>query len=150
MFKLQNSFHKETFENDDKLREFSKILSNQHFIAEKYLKVNEIDKFEKVKMKIVILEKERKTSQFINLDEFISPFLSIFGVGSNDSNKVQFRTALIIGKWLFEWDETELCIPRDALSSNVVLSADIDTAIHEFDSIEKLILPVRNLKNKFP
>jgi hypothetical protein len=49
-----------------------------------------------------------------------------------------YTSALMIGPWLFEWNETELCIPKKCISNAAILSADIDsiTSLENFE--EKL------------
>ena len=43
---------------------------------------------------------------------------------------------------LFEWDESELCIPRKCISSAAVMSADIES-VHELTNTKEIVDFVR-------
>jgi len=79
-----------------------------------------------VKIKIMIIDKNNKQRPkkqgFIN---FLSPVLSNIG-NKKHLNEELYHTALMIGPWIFEWDESELCIPKKCVSTAAVLTADVD------------------------
>jgi hypothetical protein len=99
-----------------------------------------------IKIKIVVIDKSSKQKPkkqgFIN---FLSPVLSTIGGSQKrkkDEEQVElYTTALMIGPWYFEWDESELCIPKKCVSSAAILSADVDevyTMKNLDEKIEKL------------
>lgn len=94
-----------------------------------------------VKIKIMIIDKNNKVRPkkqgFIN---FLSPVLSSIGNKKNQDVEL-YHTALMIGPWMFEWDESELCIPKKCVSSAAILTADVDevyTLKNLEDKLEKL------------
>jgi hypothetical protein len=94
----------------------------------------------KIKIKIVILQKDKKLTQSQNMRELLSPILSKFQFQTNSHT---FRSAVMIGPWLFEWDESELCIPRKCISSAAVMSADIES-VHELNNIKEIVDQLAN------
>jgi len=77
----------------------------------------------KIKIKIIVAEvaKSEVTKSFRKL---LSPILSKFDVLPEFG---MFHSALMIGPWLIEWNNSALCIPRKCVSRAALLSADIDS-----------------------
>eukprot|EP00761_Pharyngomonas_kirbyi_P002997 gb/GECH01003001.1/.p1 GENE.gb/GECH01003001.1/~~gb/GECH01003001.1/.p1 ORF type:complete len:406 (+),score=99.21 gb/GECH01003001.1/:1-1218(+) len=86
-----------------------------------------------VKIKLAIIENEPSPFQR-NIREFISPIISHtklapkFGI---------FHTALVIGPWKLEWNDSAICIPRRCVSRNAILTADIGVlrTRHDVDTV---------------
>eukprot|EP01080_Neovahlkampfia_damariscottae_P005920 gene5920-9750_t len=165
LYKLQNSVHRGE-STPEELKEFARSLTQANLLKDDYLSLDDWEgaakmdrKLQKkdsmipldiqqslkmtqktlnkknLKIKIVILQKDKKLTQSQNMRELLSPILSKFQF---QSNSYTFRSALMIGPWLFEWDESELCIPRKCISSAAVMSADIDS-VHELTNVREII-----------
>lgn len=60
-----------------------------------------------------------------SLRKLISPFL---GVIPNVQTKFGlFHTAIIIGPWIVEWNDNNLCVPKRIAATTALLTADIDS-----------------------
>eukprot|EP01080_Neovahlkampfia_damariscottae_P008430 gene8430-255_t len=157
LYKLKNStYHKES-SSEDELRLFAKVLAQSSLLKEDYLSVDDwkidpkfrnsvqvtemiksdlkisqkqLKKFAKIK--IVFLQSEKDSTK---LKDFFSPILSSFKYSFLGS---KFRSALMIGPWLFEWDDCGLCIPRKCVSTAAFLSSDIG-AIYQVNSVKPII-----------
>ncbi|KAL0478078.1 hypothetical protein AKO1_010791 [Acrasis kona] len=89
----------------------------------------------KVSIKIVIIDQQRDSRTKRSFREAFSPILSTF----NMIPKLGFfHSALIVGPWLIEWNNSGLCVPRKCLSSASMLSADLD-AITTMSDLNKLV-----------
>jgi hypothetical protein len=90
-----------------------------------------------LKIKIVFVDQMKEAKVQKGLRELFSPVISNIGsVGvGNEPNKFGFfHTALLVGPWLIEWNDSALCIPRKCLSKTAFLTADIG----EISTIESL------------
>eukprot|EP01080_Neovahlkampfia_damariscottae_P007112 gene7112-11275_t len=85
-----------------------------------------------LKIKIVFVDQIKDDKVQKGIRELLSPVIS--NIGSNVSEFGFFHTALIIGSWMIEWNDSSLCIPRKCLSKAAFLSADIG----EISTIESL------------
>lgn len=142
--KFQNSSLGEKLD-EEKLKEFSKILSNSTILLQTYLsskwkdtvRLNELyqDSFQfhsneklmnvpdtnlksNVSVKILILEKS-----FDKLTSLINPILTTFNPTSEDL----YYSAIMIGPFILEWNSFEICIPRKCVSKAAVMVSDIET-----------------------
>jgi len=77
----------------------------------------------KIKIRIVVVDQDAKSAAKQSLKSFLSPVLSKLDVIPKLG---MFHSALIVGPWLVEWNNSALCIPRKCLSRAAMLTADID------------------------
>lgn len=101
-----------------------KVLHNED---EKILGVSDRQFQGNIKIKILILDrrgKEKPRKQgFVS---FLSPIISAIGKGDTGEESEDYQTALMIGPYLLDWDESELCIPKKCVSNAAVFSADVE------------------------
>jgi hypothetical protein len=89
----------------------------------------------RVTVKIVIVDQDRDNNPKKRFREFVSPLLSSLNVLPQMGF---FHSALMIGPWLIEWNNSSLCVPRKCLSRAAMLSADVD-AITTLTDLNKLV-----------
>jgi len=77
----------------------------------------------KIKIKLIVAE-VANTEITKNFRKLLCPILSKFDVLPEFG---MFHSALMIGPWLIEWNNSALCIPRKCVSKAALLSADIDS-----------------------
>eukprot|EP01080_Neovahlkampfia_damariscottae_P009178 gene9178-1266_t len=89
--------------------------------------------FKQVKVKLVIAEVSH-TSAGKTFRKLISPVLSKFDVIPEFG---MFHSALMIGPWMIDWNDSGICIPRKCVSQAALISADIDTigSEHRLDEV---------------
>lgn len=161
--KLENSLYATQFKNKEDLSKFASILSNPDklkttylstkwadtLIMDEELKNNQEEQEEEekfidtttqqlkndIKVKILIVDQDAKSQLKQNLRMFLSPVLSKIEMVPTMG---MFHTAIMIGPWLIEWNNSALCIPRKCVSRAAMLSADID-AIHTIKSLDTVV-----------
>lgn len=161
--KLENSLYASQFKNKEDLRKFATILSNPEKLKTTYLSTkwadtlvmdeelksnHEVEEDEEklvdtttpqlkqdIKVKILIVDQDAKSQLKQNLRMFLSPVLSKIEMVPSMG---MFHTAIMIGPWLIEWNNSALCIPRKCVSRAAMLSADID-AIHTIKSLDTVV-----------
>lgn len=75
----------------------------------------------KLKVKIVIVEIHKNTTQR-TIRKMLSPVMNQFDAFNTFG---MFHSALIVGPWYLEWNDSSLCIPRKCYSNAAVLVADV-------------------------
>jgi hypothetical protein len=87
-------------------------------------KMKDVD--HKVKIKLAITEVDNAFSRGnkISLRKLISPFVSFMDYFPEVG---MFHSALLVGPWLLEYNNSGLCIPRKCLSDKAILTVDITT-----------------------
>eukprot|EP01080_Neovahlkampfia_damariscottae_P009179 gene9179-1267_t len=101
----------------------------------------ELQKTEKNKIKIkLVIAEVAQTDMRKNFRQFISPILSTFDLLPEFG---MFHSAILIGPWLLEWNNSALCIPRKCVSKAAFLTADIDSISSE-KKLEEVIDHVAN------
>jgi len=115
----------ETTEKDIQIKEKIKLE-----LTEEELKQIELDPDiqmknlkNKIKVKLIVAE-VANTEITKNFRKLLCPVLSKFDVLPEFG---MFHSALMIGPWLIEWNNSALCIPRKCVSKAALLSADIDS-----------------------
>jgi hypothetical protein len=83
-----------------------------------------------VKIKLVVVDQMKDSSIQQEIRKLISPIISDLNITSVGL----FHTALLIGPWFIEWNDSSLCIPRKCLSRSAFLTIDIG----EIKSLETL------------
>jgi len=90
-----------------------------------------------VKVKLVVAEICKSDAQKA-LRKMLSPILTKI---DHQQQFGMFHSALVVGPWYLEWNNSSLCIPRKCYSSAAMLAADLDFGGIEFeinDTIEKV------------
>jgi hypothetical protein len=90
-----------------------------------------------VKIKLVIGEICKSTTQK-SLRKLLSPILTKF---DHQQQFGLFHSALIVGPWYLEWNNSSLCIPRKCYSSVAMIAADLEFNKKKYDlndTIEKI------------
>eukprot|EP01080_Neovahlkampfia_damariscottae_P008733 gene8733-681_t len=85
---------------------------------------------ENVKIKIIFIDQLKDDKVLVEMRKFFSPIIS----NVSGSKMGLFHSALMIGPWLLEWNNSALCIPRKCVSTAAFLSADIA----EIQTVENL------------
>eukprot|EP01080_Neovahlkampfia_damariscottae_P006600 gene6600-10763_t len=75
-----------------------------------------------VKIKLVIAEICKSDAQKA-IRKMLSPILTKI---DNQQQFGMFHSALVVGPWYLEWNNSSLCIPRKCYSSAAMLAADLD------------------------
>eukprot|EP01080_Neovahlkampfia_damariscottae_P010213 gene10213-2633_t len=158
--KLKNSKRYKDVD-DESVKFLAKILSNSEMLKEKYLSMkwadslsvyrslskvfNIDDDFElvqngdhiydkilekEVKIKIIVADQAYDSNFQTGLRKLISPIIDDFHLSSMGL----FHTALLIGPWFIEWNDSAICIPRKCLSRSAFLTIDVG----EIKTIETL------------
>ncbi|KAG2373290.1 hypothetical protein C9374_012279 [Naegleria lovaniensis] len=93
--------------------EISELQTNKNYVIkdEEFLKV-----------KLVVVELHRTAAQR-NFRKFLSPVLDTFNVVPQFG---LFHSALVVGPWYLEWNDSSLIVPRKCYSGAAVLAADVD------------------------
>eukprot|EP01080_Neovahlkampfia_damariscottae_P009489 gene9489-1695_t len=152
--KLNNSLHHQNSSSSTK-NYLAKTLSNSLLLKEKYLSMTWTDSISvhksvyesldlnmdeedlelvqalmdeskaeldtEVKIKIIIVDQMKGSNFQQEMRKIISPIVSDLNI----TNIGLFHTALLIGPWLIEWNDSGLCIPRKCLSRSAFLTIDI-------------------------
>ncbi len=86
-----------------------------------------------IRIKLLIAETATSTGKR-KLREIISPFLSTIPTFPTLG---MFHSALIIGPFKIEWNDSGICVPRKIISSAAILTADIDhiTTLERLDEV---------------
>lgn len=90
-----------------------------------------------VKVKLVVAEICKSDAQKA-LRKMLSPILTKM---DHQQQFGMFHSALVIGPWYLEWNNSSLCIPRKCYSSAAMLAADLDFGGIEFEineTVEKV------------
>ncbi|KAL0478810.1 developmentally-regulated protein [Acrasis kona] len=68
------------------------------------------------------------------LRKLVSPILSKLDILPEFG---MFHSALMIGPWLIEWNDSSLCVPRKCVSQAALLSADVDAllSVEDIDNV---------------
>lgn len=102
--------------------------------------IKTIEKMKEVPIKLIITETDidpniRKAFSSLL---FVMGFTPTFGI---------FHTALSVGPWIIEWNDSSLCIPKICVSNRSIISMDIGYSIHStkqakdlYDKISDIIL----------
>jgi hypothetical protein len=77
---------------------------------------------EVLKVKFVIIEMNGTESEK-RMRRFLSPIMDTFRLSPTFG---LFHSALIVGPWYLEWNNSSLCIPRRCMSGAAVLAADVE------------------------
>eukprot|EP01080_Neovahlkampfia_damariscottae_P010063 gene10063-2485_t len=117
----------ENVETEDELDEDDNFKNDkmQGSLTEKQLKSD-------IRVKIVVVDQDAKSQFKKGLRQFLSPVLSKIDMIPQMG---MFHSALMIGPWMIEWNNSGLCIPRKCVSKAAMLSADID-AISTIKNLE--------------
>eukprot|EP01080_Neovahlkampfia_damariscottae_P009448 gene9448-1654_t len=94
-----------------------------------------------LKIKLLFVDHIKDDKLQNNLRKLFSPLISEIG----DYTKFgMFHTALLIGPWLLEWNDSALCIPRKCVSKSAFLTADIGeiTTKETLESVREKIAKV--------
>eukprot|EP01080_Neovahlkampfia_damariscottae_P002282 gene2282-2455_t len=119
-----NSIEELTYDEFEEIKEIENLKKDVESIPKS-------DQFEKeLKIKIIFVDQMGESKIRSSFRKLLSPILSDFNVSSMGL----FHTALLIGPWYLEWNDSGLCIPRSCTSKTAFLSADIG----EISSIESL------------
>lgn len=98
--------------------------------------------FQSVKIKLVIAEvSHTKTGQ--NFRKMVSPVLSKLDLLPEFG---MFHSALMIGPWMIDWNDSGICIPRKCVSQAALISADIGEIASE-KKLDEIINNVRIFSN---
>ncbi|KAG2374881.1 hypothetical protein C9374_010255 [Naegleria lovaniensis] len=109
--------------NEDEDQEDDDILNEQDIIiGTKDPNLNKILEQNTVKVKIVISEIARTKGRKA-FRRMMSPILSRLDMLPELG---MFHSAIQIGPWLIEWNNSAICVPRKCVSSAAMLSADIE------------------------
>jgi hypothetical protein len=141
--------HQESFANSENFKledlsyeEFEEIkeLENMEKEAKK-----ESDKrsshFQKdLKIKIVFVDQMKNSNFQKGIRKIISPIISDLNI----STMGLFHTALLVGPWFIEWNDSALCIPRNCTSQAAFLTADIGE-ISTVESLESIREEISNV-----
>jgi hypothetical protein len=160
--KLENSLYASQFKTKDDLKKFAEILSDPEKLRATYLSTKWTDSMklqqelsslesdneeeqlidtasqqlkQDIKVKIVVVDQDAKSAFKQNLRKLLSPVLSKIEMVPTMG---MFHTALMIGPWLIEWNNSALCIPRKCVSRAALLSADVD-AISSIKSLDTVV-----------
>eukprot|EP01080_Neovahlkampfia_damariscottae_P002305 gene2305-2773_t len=110
--------------------------SNEDIVQEKEeFPVEEFKTNQRLKIKIILTENLRTMKQK-TLRRLAAPFIHKLGVG--DTNLGLIHSAISIGPWYLEWNNTELCVPKKFYSGSSLLVIDIKHS-YEMVDIEKII-----------
>jgi len=84
-----------------------------------------------IKIKLVIAEICKSDTQKA-IRKMLSPVLTKL---DSQQQFGMFHSALVVGPWYLEWNNSSLCIPRKCYSSAAMLAADLDynTNVNSFD-----------------
>ncbi|KAL9644818.1 hypothetical protein ABK040_009276 [Willaertia magna] len=99
------------------MKEFSETQENKQF---------SIKDEEFLKVKLVIVELHRTQAQR-NFRRFLAPVLDTFDLVPQFG---LFHSALIVGPWYLEWNDSSLIVPRKCYSGAAVLAADVERCFH--------------------
>ncbi|KAF0972599.1 hypothetical protein FDP41_008848 [Naegleria fowleri] len=107
--------------NDDEDKKDLQKVANE--ISDLQTNKNYVIKDEEfLKVKLVIVELHRTAAQR-NFRKFLSPVLDTFNVVPQFG---LFHSALVVGPWYLEWNDSSLIVPRKCYSGAAVLAADVD------------------------
>eukprot|EP01080_Neovahlkampfia_damariscottae_P007276 gene7276-11594_t len=90
---------------------------------------------EKIKIKLVLTENARTTTQK-TIRKLISPFVNAFDIG--DTQLGLIHSALAIGPWYLEWDNSSLCVPKKCFSKSAMMVMDINNG-YESSDVDKIV-----------
>eukprot|EP00817_Percolomonadidae_sp_ATCC50343_P002681 CAMPEP_0117421304 /NCGR_PEP_ID=MMETSP0758-20121206/2437_1 /TAXON_ID=63605 /ORGANISM="Percolomonas cosmopolitus, Strain AE-1 (ATCC 50343)" /LENGTH=454 /DNA_ID=CAMNT_0005203377 /DNA_START=147 /DNA_END=1508 /DNA_ORIENTATION=- len=79
---------------------------------------------ERVRIKIIITELGAITSTQRALRQIVSPVFSQLNILPDLG---AFHSALLIGPWILDWNDSSLCIPRKCVSKYAFYTADLDS-----------------------
>ena len=75
--------------------------------------INNFKENQKIKIKLIIVEISH-TKKEQNIRKFLSPIATTLGKNPQFG---MFHSALVVGPWYLEWNNSSLCIPRKCYSS---------------------------------
>jgi hypothetical protein len=75
-----------------------------------------------LKIKLVIVE-IHNTASTRTMRRMLTPLMDTFGLGPQFG---MFHSALVVGPWYLEWNDSSLCVPRKCYAGAAVLAADVD------------------------
>jgi hypothetical protein len=93
-----------------------------------------------LKIKIVFVDQMKNSNFQKGIRKIISPIVSDLNI----STLGLFHTALLVGPWFIEWNDSALCIPRNCTSQAAFLTADIGE-ISTVESLESLRDEISNV-----
>lgn len=93
------------------------------------------DKNARIKIKLVVSE-IMKGSLKKNVRKLLSPIMANYDVLPQFG---AFHTALIVGPWLIEWNNSSLCIPRKTMSTAALLTADVEDILITRENIGNVV-----------
>jgi hypothetical protein len=96
--------------------------------------VNELSVKKDIKVKLIISEIAHSSARK-QLRQFVSPILMQLDLAPTFG---MFHSALQVGPFLLEWNNSAIAIPRKCMSRAAILSLDVE-AIHTTDRIEEVI-----------
>ncbi|KAL9648865.1 hypothetical protein ABK040_003795 [Willaertia magna] len=92
---------------------------------------------DKIRIKLLVTETARNSTDR-TIRQLLSPVLDTFNVLPEMG---MFHTALIVGPWKLEWNDSGLIVPRKIMSQAAVITADIDY----ISSMDRLDFVIDNL-----
>lgn len=139
-YKLKNSTFLGQNLKEEEISELALNLSHSHKLKEKYIKfksIKDLSEEERKKLKVPIrillfeeeVEKQVKTRGFKDL-------ISLKFENEKEHAPIYFTSALLIGTTVFEWNDTDICIPREYDPKEVSIEFQVDTDL-TFDHLEE-------------
>eukprot|EP01080_Neovahlkampfia_damariscottae_P010224 gene10224-2644_t len=125
----------EAFERKLDKFEIDEIMKNDFFDEDDMEKELESE----VKIKLVLIDQHMNSDIQQSLRKFLSPIANEFKL----SPLGIFHTALMIGPWLIDWNDSALCIPRKCVSRAAFVSINLDT-IQTLEGLEIVVDKVAN------
>jgi hypothetical protein len=104
--------------SDDYKEDTSELLSNS-FDKEEMAKGNITSL--SLKLKLVFLQVDKKANARTKITTLLSPIMEMTRFPSDE-----YQLALMIGPWLFSFDQNELLIPKRIVGAKTLISFDID------------------------
>jgi len=108
--------------------------------VEKESKLAHMKVQQSVKIKLVIAEIAKSDTQKA-IRKMLSPVLTKF---DHQQQFGMFHSALVVGPWYLEWNNSSLCIPRKCYSSAAMLAADLEFGGVQLD-LEETIKKISNV-----
>lgn len=112
--KILDLISEDTEEYKDDLSFINETVNHNYIITEKYLKI-----------KFVVVEIDNTTAKRV-IRNVLSPFLTGFNMAPEFG---LFHTAIIVGPFYLEWNDSGICIPRKCTSNTAVIASDLSTEL---------------------
>jgi hypothetical protein len=105
----------------------------EHKILDQHVKNNVIKS--KLKIKFIVAEIVHSDRQLL-ARKFFSPITNAFGIGGQLG---LFHSALVVGPWYLEWNNSSICIPRRCYSSAALLAIDLKENVIQEINVDEAI-----------